>query len=270
MTEEMPVEKYVIQEMTSPEVREAMKETGIVIVHVGSMEQHGPHLPIKTDTTLGFEVPRRAAAKFYGRAGRRVLVAPSIPFGMSLHRMSYPGTVSLQPETLVTMMTEVCLGLARQGFRKILITSSHGGNQMWTDMAARKIFDQTDSKVLLLRSVWTKNRDDDWTRHLKSGMKGSGHAGETETSIMMALGTPVRLDVMPREPTKWRTPLPDFWAHGEEPKISGLSTMGTYNVEDVCDSYMGDPTPASAEMGKKILENWSDNILELLLRYDDL
>lgn len=270
MVEEVPDQKYVIQEMTSPEVREAMKETGIVIVHVGSMEQHGPHLPIKTDTTIGFEVSRRAAAKFYQKTGRRVLVAPSIPFGMSLHHMAYPGTISLQPETLVTVMTEVCLGLARQGFRKILITSSHGGNMMWTDMAARKIFDQTDAKVLLLKTVWTKNKDDDWTKYLKSGMKGSGHAGETETSIMMALGAPVRLDVMPREPTKWRTPLPDFWAHGEEPKISGLSTMGTYNVEDVCDGYMGDPTHASAETGEKILENWSNNILELLLQYNKL
>jgi len=270
MTEKTLDQKTLIQEMTSPEVREAMKETGIVIVHVGSMEQHGPHLPIKTDTTIGFEVSRRAAAKFYQKTSRRVLVAPSIPFGMSLHHMAYPGTISLQPETLVTVMTEVCLGLARQGFSKILITSSHGGNMMWTDMAARKIFDQTDAKVLLLKTVWTKNKDDDWTKYLKSGMKGSGHAGETETSIMMALGAPVRLDVMPREPTKWRTPLSDFWAHGEEPKISGLSTMGTYNVEDVCDGYMGDPTHASAETGEKILENWSNNILELLLQYDKL
>jgi creatinine amidohydrolase len=71
MIEEVPDQKYVIQEMTSPEVREAMKETGIVIVHVGSMEQHGPHLPIKTDTTIGSEVSKRAAAKFYQRTGRR-------------------------------------------------------------------------------------------------------------------------------------------------------------------------------------------------------
>src|SRR4030042_7044695 len=141
MVEELPIQKYVIQEMTSPEVREAMKETGIAVVHGGSMEQHGPHLPIKTDTSIGFEVSRRAAAKFHERTGRRVLVAPSIPFGMSLHHMSYPGTVSLQPETLVTVMTEVCLGLARQGFRKVLITSSHGGNPMWSCMAARKTFE---------------------------------------------------------------------------------------------------------------------------------
>ncbi|MBN2336016.1 creatininase family protein [Candidatus Bathyarchaeota archaeon] len=266
----VPERKYVISEMTSPEVKEAMKETGIVIVHVGSMEQHGPHLPIKTDTSIGATVSRKAAAKFYKETGRRVLVAPSIPFGMSLHHMSYPGTISLQPETLVTVMTEVCLGLASQGFKKILITSSHGGNMMWTDMAARKIFEGTDSKVLLLKTVWTKNQDDDWTEYLKSGRAGSGHAGETETSIMMALGEPVRMDKLPKEPTNWRIALPDFQAIGDEPKISGLSTMGTYNVEDICDGYMGDPSQASAETGKKILENWSNNILELLRQYDEL
>ena len=168
-------------------------------------------------------------------------------------------------------MTEVCLGLASQGFSKILITSSHGGNMVWTDMAARKIFDQTDAQVLLLKTVWTKNKDDNWEELLKSGKGGSGHAGEAETSIMMALGAPVRLDKIPMEPTKWRIQLPDFSSiGGEEPRISGLSTSGTYNVEDICDGYMGDPSQASAETGEKILENWSDNLRELLRQYDEL
>jgi creatinine amidohydrolase len=264
-------QKIVISEMTSPEVKEAMEETGIVIVHVGAMEQHGPHLPIKTDTSIGFEVSKRGAEKFFKETGRRVLVAPSIPFGMSLHHMNYPGTISLQPETLVTVMSEICLGFASQGFKKILITSSHGGNMMWTDVAARKIYDQTDAQILLLKTVWTKNKDDDWEEYLVSGKSGSGHAGETETSIMMALGEKVRLDKMPNEPTNWRIALPDFSGIGSDgPKISGLSTMGTYNVEDICDGYMGDPTHSSAETGDKILENWSDNIYELLKQYDKL
>lgn len=277
MTEEdRPCNEFLIQEMTSPEVREALSETGIDIVHVGSMEQHGPHLPIKTDTSIGFEVSRRAAEKFLNKTGKRVLLAPSLPFGMSLHHMSYPGTISPQPETLVRVMTEICLGFANQGFGKILITSSHGGNQMWTDMAARKIFDKTEAKILLLNTVWTKNVEDNWEEYLKAGSKGSGHAGETETSIMMALGYPVKPNKIPKEPTEWRIELPDFspmvgtGALKKEPRISGLSTMGTYNVEDICEGYMGDPSKASAETGEKILENWSDNMLELLLQYNQL
>lgn len=269
MLEELSDYKFLIQEMTSPEVKEAMSETGIVIVHVGSMEQHGPHLPIKTDTSIGHEVSKRAASKFYNKTGKRVLIAPSIPFGMSLHHMSYPGSISLQPETIVKVMTEICLGFAKQGFKKILITSSHGGNIMWTDMAARKIFDQTDAQILLLKTVWMKNSEDNWEEILKSGKEGSGHAGETETSIMMALGCPVRVGKIPKKPTKWRVSLPDFSSMGgKEPKISGLSTMGTYNVEDICDGYMGDPSQASAETGEKILENWSNSLLELLVQYD--
>ena len=268
---EVNEKRFLIAEMTSPEVTEAMEETGIVIVHVGSMEQHGPHLPIKTDTSIGFEVSRRGAEKFLKETGRRVLLAPSLVFGMSLHHMSFPGTISLQPETLVKVMTEICLGFAEQGFKKILITSSHGGNMMWTDMAARKIHDQTDAKILLLKTVWTKNKENNWEEYLKSGKAGSGHAGETETSIMMALGEPVRLDLMPREPTKWRFELPDFMGFGEDgPKISGLSSSSTYNLKDFCDGYMGDPTHSSAETGEKILENWSDNLLELLKQYDAL
>jgi len=263
------VNVFEIANMTSPEVEEAMKETGIVIVHVGSMEQHGPHLPIKSDTVIGYEVSRRAAEKFYKETGKRVLLAPSIPFGQSLHHMKYPGSIALQPETLITIMTEICLGLANQGFKKILITSSHGGNIMWTDIAARKIFDNTDAKILLLTTVWTKNKDDDWEKYLKSGRQGSGHAGETETSIMMTLGDEVRMNKIPQEATKWRVDLPEFsWTFPDGPKISGLSAP--YNVEDICDGYMGDPSQASAETGDKILENWSDNMLILLKQYHEL
>jgi creatinine amidohydrolase len=262
--------RFLIADMTSPEVKEAMKETGIVIVHVGSMEQHGPHLPIKTDTSIGFEVSRLGAEKFLMKTGRRVLLAPSICFGMSLHHNSFPGSISLQPETLVKVTSEICLGFAKQGFKKILITSSHGGNLMWTDMAARKIFDQTDARVLLLKTVWTKDKDNDWENYLKSGKSGSGHAGETETSIMLALGEQVRTELIPKEPTNWRFDLPDFMGFGKDgPKISGLSSS-TFNVEDFCDGYMGDPTHASAETGEKILDNWSDNLLELLKQYDAL
>ena len=119
MDVDVPPEKYQIELMTSPEVKEAMKETSIVIIHVGSMEQHGPHLPINSDTAIGAAVMRMGAAKFYKETGKRVLVAPSICFGQSLHHMSYPGTIALQPETCVQIMTEICLGFTKQGFKKI-------------------------------------------------------------------------------------------------------------------------------------------------------
>jgi creatinine amidohydrolase/Fe(II)-dependent formamide hydrolase-like protein len=76
---------------------------------------------------------------------------------------------------------------------------------------------------------------------------------------------------MPRELTNWRIALPDFSGiMPDGPKISGLSTMGTYNVEDICDGWMGDPTHSSPETGEKILENWSNNIYTLLKQYDAL
>jgi creatinine amidohydrolase/Fe(II)-dependent formamide hydrolase-like protein len=179
--------------------------------------------------------------------------------------------MSLRPDTLVKILVEVCLGLEHQGFKKILITNSHGGNSLWLNVAAREIFDKlTSAKIFLWGTVWSKNKENNWEDYLKSGRTGSGHAGETETSIMMALDTPVRLDVMPREPTKWKNPFTDFWSHDPDgPKISGLATIGTYNVEDICDSYMGDPTHSLKETGEKILENWSNNLLEFIKQYHE-
>jgi creatinine amidohydrolase len=270
LIEGVPEQRFCIEHMTSNEVREAMKETGIVIVHVGSMEQHGPHLPINADTVIGAEVSRRGAAKFLNETGRRVLVAPSICFGLSPHHMAYPGTITLQPETLVAVMTDICLGLSKQGFKKILVTSSHGGNVIWTAYAVRKVYEQIPGKILLLDTVWTNNKEDSWEQHLKAGRGGSGHACETETSILMALGVPVREELIPSEPTKWRLPpLPSFWSMGGGgAKISGLSWSPTYRVEEICDGWMGDPAKATPETGAKILENWSRNVLQLLKEYD--
>jgi creatinine amidohydrolase len=117
-------DRVVLQDMTWREIAAALErglDTAIVVA--GSIEQHGPHLPICTDTLIGDELAVRIAHKL-GNA----LVAPGIRPACSDHHMSLPGTISLRPEVLFEILRDYCRSLAHHGFKKIVLFSSHGGN----------------------------------------------------------------------------------------------------------------------------------------------
>lgn len=120
----MSVEPLLLEEMTWPEVAEAL-EAGCttVVVAVGAVEQHGPHLPLLVDAARG----DRLALEVARRLGD-ALVAPTIRVGCSEHHMSFPGTISLRRETLEGVCVDYCTSLARHGFRRVCFVPSHGGN----------------------------------------------------------------------------------------------------------------------------------------------
>jgi len=117
-------DRIVMQDMTWREIGSALErgfDTAVVVA--GSIEQHGPHLPIRTDTLIGEDLAVRIAEKL-GNA----LVAPAIRPACSDHHMSMPGTISLRPEVLFEILRDYCRSLAHHGFKKIVLFSSHGGN----------------------------------------------------------------------------------------------------------------------------------------------
>ncbi|MDX1494511.1 MAG: creatininase family protein [Longimicrobiales bacterium] len=114
----------LLEEMTWPEVGEAL-EAGrtTVVVAVGAVEQHGPHLPLLVDAARG----DRLAVEVARRLGD-ALVAPTIRVGCSEHHMGFPGTVTLRRNTLEAICLDYAVSLARHGFRRICFVPSHGGN----------------------------------------------------------------------------------------------------------------------------------------------
>ncbi len=117
-------DKVLIEEMTWPEIKEAM-ESGktTAILACGACEQHGPHLPTGTDTYLGTAIAERAA-----RIAGNALVVPTLRPGLSEHHMHFPGSFTLRLGTFVALLEDSCESLARQGFERIVIFTSHGGN----------------------------------------------------------------------------------------------------------------------------------------------
>ena len=114
----------LLAQLSWPETREALKTNEIVLLPVGAHEQHGPGIAVSTDTISADGLCRRAAAIM----GDRAAVAPALPYGVSWQHLNFPGTITLTPETLTTLLLEIITSLARHGFPRVAVVNGHGGN----------------------------------------------------------------------------------------------------------------------------------------------
>jgi len=162
------------------ELRVLAQQNAVVILPIASIEQHGPHLPVMTDTRLGYEVNMRAARKAY--PNRPVVVAPVVWSGLSEHHMPFGGTLTLSHETFRAVIRDLIDAISRHGFRDILISNSHGGNII----AMQQICDELSSQIdaTLVATTYVSEAGDDLAQHLQD-QPGVMHAGEAETSMMM-------------------------------------------------------------------------------------
>ena len=157
------------------------RQGAVVIVPIGSLEQHGQHLPLNTDCRTVEAVAYRAARRVEGTP---VLVLPTIPLGVSPHHMQFPGTISLSVQTVVQVLHDVCAGLVAHGFDRILILSGHGGNGGTVSAAALELSHQL--KRPIIGCCWWDLCAPEINAIVEGPQPGIGHAGEIETSILLA------------------------------------------------------------------------------------
>lgn len=178
-------DKTRLDEMTWPEVRAAL-DAGrtTIIAAAGSMEQHGPHLPMQTDTLLGTFLVEGIVARIPG-----ALQGPTIPFGVSEHHMKFAGTITLDNDAFKTVVRQYAESLASHGFRNIVIIPSHGGNFAPLGELARETGGRIgDANFILYSDLMNfmgpmnavAARDD------ISPQVAGAHAGEAETSLVLA------------------------------------------------------------------------------------
>src|SRR4051812_47858050 len=139
-----PTEPWRYEKLTWPEINDAAKQKKPVVVPIGSIEQHGPHLPLDVDM-LEVTAVAQAAARLIPND---VLVLPTQVNGYTGHVMDFPGTINIHFETLIRFMIDIGKSLAYHGFKKILFINGHGSNAPNMDLAARRVNLETDAEAI--------------------------------------------------------------------------------------------------------------------------
>jgi len=214
-------------ELSRTQLREVLPDA-LVVVPIGAIEQHGPHLPTWTDTLIVSTLVGRAAGN-----DDRYVVTPAVAFGASDHHLPFGGTLSMSVETLHAVLLDLVRSIAADGGQRIAFVNGHGGNRGVCRSAAAAASTRYDLSVAYLDywSLWQPSA---------GAPRWPGHAGQFETSLARA----IRPDLVRPVPHRDPTPSPiesDGWdVH------SGQSWLGI-------DGYTDDPAAASAEDGEKWL-----------------
>lgn len=232
----------LLEELTWPEVERAIETgTDTAVVAVGSVEQHGPHLPLIMDTLAGDEVARRVAAGL-GDA----VAAPTIRPGCSGHHMDFGGTITIPPEVLMDTIRGYCRSLDEHGFEHLVLVPTHGGNFAPVNTVAPEIAREVDASVIALADI------DELMELMNEGLAAAGvdyqepviHAGAAETAIVLAVAEGlVRTDEL-------------AVGHEGEVSVARLLSEGFQAITET--GVLGDPRAATAEAGEEILSRLTD------------
>jgi creatinine amidohydrolase len=247
-----------------PEVKR-LAETGraLVIVPVGVVEEHGAHLPLGMDS-FAAEVYAASAAPHLEEAGYEVVVAPTINYGVARAAIDFPGTLSLEPETLRSMVVEIGRSLARHGLNRLVILNGH------RDLHHMKALD--DARAILIENKTAQVLCVGFTSDLeitaacyREGVRQfyksprpdrEGHGGESETSVALH-GFP---ELVKKEVIGDLAPNFDYdvEAFRNETKDYGSLSDGR--------GYFGWPQAASAETGERLVAIRGKNIAQVILK----
>jgi creatinine amidohydrolase len=223
----------IISDQFDPDLRKIIKKKKqIAIIPVGSTEQHGPHLPISTDSDIVTEIASRLSERINGS------LLPTITYGISNEHFPF-FNLSIKKSTLSKILEDLCESLIKNGISKILIINGHYGN-----LNSLKSFEKKQKKNRRIKifSYWKyMERDFD-------------HAGNIETSIMLAISKNVN---MKKAEKGFQT---DGMTKQEILKINKLAQKSFPKVTE--NGIWGDPTKSSARLGKKIIKEVVDNLVK--------
>ena len=239
----------LLAEMTSPEI-DALPRDIVVLAPVASCEQHSLHLPVFTDSMIGGEVARRVHEK----VPDDVLVLPVQWLGYSQHHIRYPGTVSAVSQTHILLMMDIVASMVGHGFRKILVQNSHGGNGANISVLLQQLMERFGDQGVEFYSrwAWAGGEALDGIREL--GGAGSGHAGETETSMIMAM-----------RPDLVRGDRLDADGEREGMRVPGVASYYRFD-QRTKHGGVGDPRPSTAAKGEAMLEASAAEVARDVLR----
>jgi creatinine amidohydrolase len=238
------------EELTSKNFAKAAVDCGgVCVLPIGVVEKHGDHLPLGTDMITGTEICRRAAEK------EPAIVFPYYFFGQIAEATHCPGTLSVSHKLLMENLIAVCDEIGRNGLKKILIISSHGGNNYFLDFFAQEFPRLNRDYCVYVSNTMGLSKEQDDRFAEAAGTRNFGfHAGLTETSMIMHL----RPDLVHMDEADIRD-CADLGRLKDGIEANGIFT-GFNWYASYPNHFAGDPTPATPELGRLLAEMVTDNI----------
>jgi creatinine amidohydrolase len=232
-------------ELREDEVKAAVEAAPVLLLPIGAVEVHGAHLPLLTDTLLAKGVAELVAKKIPGS-----LILPEISYGQVWSLQDFPGSISINDDTLAHYIADIGKSLDRAGVKKLAIINGHVGNLTAIKKAARMLYGICGIKVYYFTYPGAE-AEIERVCETKRPHKTYFHACEIETSYMLYLaGSYVDMD-------KAVTNYPDFPPDFDSSPLPWSEVMAT--------AVMGDPKAASMEKGKVIIDAVVDRIVRIVL-----
>jgi len=246
----------LLEELSWPEVQAAVEAgTRTMIIVTASMEQHGPHLPMMTDTAIGYALGERLARRL-----GKTLLAPIIRPGCSDHHLAFPGSLSIPREVFIETVMGCVRSLVPHGFDTFVLLSTHGGNFDALEQAARRLRDECASKGVRIIDAAGRDALIETMRVMVEAAAQMGapqdvdaiHAEVTETSIMMlrhpALVAADRLE----QGRMGRIDRDDLFRRG----LRAITANG----------ILGDARGATPQIGDAVLERLAEHLAAVVRR----
>ena len=235
-----------MKEMSSQEFEEISKTCDTVIIPGGAIEVYGPHMPLASDSIVSKAVSELVAEK------TNAIIGPMIEVGESAALDMFPGTITIKPETYSAMMKDIIDSMIKWGYKNFMFLNMHAGNTPMISQIARDYQREKNIKCAQI----------DWWRFVQpntvdicenQGWMAHGHASECGTSIMLHLH--------PEYVDKSKIEFVEL-----DPKYTKYPDIITYHEfsHKTPNGILGDPTIASAEKGKAIIEKTVDRIVEFM------
>jgi creatinine amidohydrolase len=244
---------FVLSQMSWPEVQEALKTVQLVLIPTGSCEQHGPNMTMETDAAICYALAEKLAQRLHPRA----LLTPAVPWGISPHHMSFPGTISLRPATYESMLWDIVSSLKSHGIEHFLFVNGHGGNMDALNVISLRMRTELNVRVAVMFYL-----------HLASDVVKAGaqtrlygHACEVEVSVGQYVAPQtVKENLVPGDV------LPYAHAHTDIKSAARVDYPFVFK-DFTANGALGDARLATIEFGQEIIETTLDRSLQFIATF---
>jgi len=244
------------------QIKEHIEKNSLLILPIGTTEEHGPHLPVDTDARIaeayGVRLAEAVAAEI------PVLLMDTIRYGYSMQIMrQWPGTIVVRSRVFMDMVFDICRSVLDMGFNKLVMLDCHGHHGGALNTVSRELCDACDKAVAIISPA--KLSAEAFNAVRKSGQGGAIHAGEWETSLMLHI-CPEVVDMSKATDVDTMRYHSDFVA-GDGFLGRQLVTWSTWYLQPSVTGTYGTPTVATAETGKIIMDAAVANGARFLREY---